>query len=209
MISNGEIGIRNRKPEDRVAFTGNNHGSIVCVQGQWYVFYHRHTHKTMFSRQGCAEKIALLPDGRIPQVFMTSCGLNDGPLKAQGSYPAVIACVLTNGQMPHAENRIYENIPYITNEGEQRFIADIGDGTEIGYRYFAFTGAARLALQLRGSAAGVLSVFVGEEKAAELAIEPARDWVRVSCAFAAVGTHALTLRYRGAGTLDLQELAFR
>lgn len=60
--------------------TANNHGCIECISGKWYIFYHRHTHRSTFSRQVCAEPITILPDGRIPQVEMTSCGLNGGPL---------------------------------------------------------------------------------------------------------------------------------
>ena len=44
-------GPRNYAEEDRLATTGNNHGSIVEIKGQWYIFYHRQTHKTIFSRQ--------------------------------------------------------------------------------------------------------------------------------------------------------------
>ena len=43
IISNGDIGIKGRKGKDRVAVTGNNHGSIECIHGEWYIFYHRHT----------------------------------------------------------------------------------------------------------------------------------------------------------------------
>ncbi|WP_218961739.1 family 43 glycosylhydrolase [Actinomyces ruminis] len=74
IISNGDIGYAGRTEAQRLAMTGNNHGSIVEVGDQWYVFYHRQTHKTTYSRQGCAEKIEILPDGSIPQVEMTSCG---------------------------------------------------------------------------------------------------------------------------------------
>lgn len=34
IISNGDIGYKGRKPEERLNTTGNNHGSIICVQGQ-------------------------------------------------------------------------------------------------------------------------------------------------------------------------------
>ena len=74
IVSNGDIGYHGIDEEHRLAVTGNDHGSIACVNGQWYIFYHRHTNKTCFSRQGCAEKITILPDGTIPQVEMTSCG---------------------------------------------------------------------------------------------------------------------------------------
>lgn len=50
IISNGDIGYGKRRKEDRLAATGNNHGSIVCIEGQWYIFYHRQTHKTTYSR---------------------------------------------------------------------------------------------------------------------------------------------------------------
>lgn len=52
----------------------NNHGSIECFQGQWYVFYHRSSRNTKIHRRVCAEKIEILPDGRIPEVPMTSQG---------------------------------------------------------------------------------------------------------------------------------------
>ena len=57
-----------------------------------YIFYHRHTNGTWYSRQGCAEKIKINEDGTIPQVEITSCGLNNGPLIGKGEYPVYIAC---------------------------------------------------------------------------------------------------------------------
>lgn len=57
---------------------GNNHGSIEHIRDKWYVFYHRPTNKTQFSRQACAEELELLPDGRFRQAEMTSQGLNGG-----------------------------------------------------------------------------------------------------------------------------------
>mgnify|MGYP002508316045 CR=1 FL=1 len=63
-------------------------GSIEKINGQWYIFYHRHTNGTNFSRQGCLEPVRILPDGAIPQVELTSCGGNGGPLKGGGEDPA-------------------------------------------------------------------------------------------------------------------------
>ena len=77
---------------------------------------------------------------------VTSRGLNNGPLVANGTYPAVIACNLTNGHMPHGSNSIYTiEFPNVTNKGEDRFIAEIEDGTLIGYKYFALGAAVHLA----------------------------------------------------------------
>ncbi len=43
VISNGDVGLDGRTKKDAVAPTGNNHGGIVEIKGQWYVFYHRQT----------------------------------------------------------------------------------------------------------------------------------------------------------------------
>lgn len=123
IVSNGDVGLDGRPLEEKLNMTGTTHGSIIEINGQWYAFYHRLTHKSDYSRQACAEKIKIEADGSIRQVEVTSCGLNEGPLVAEGSYPAVIACNLTNGSMPHGNNSIYkEEFPNITNSGEERFI---------------------------------------------------------------------------------------
>lgn len=141
IVSNGDIGFQGRTNDKKVAMTGTTHGSIELINGQWYVFYHRLTHKSDYSRQSCAEKIRIDENGEIAQVEITSCGLNNGPLEAEAGshYPSVIACNLTNGNMPHGSNSIYQiEFPNITNKGEDRFIAEIEDGTVIGYKYFSF-----------------------------------------------------------------------
>ena len=63
IVSNCDAHIDSYKPADmRAAPAGNNHGSIVEINGQWYIFYHRQTNGTWYSRQGCAEKITVQPD---------------------------------------------------------------------------------------------------------------------------------------------------
>ncbi|MCD8068407.1 MAG: family 43 glycosylhydrolase, partial [Lachnospiraceae bacterium] len=95
IVSNNDTGIDSYKPALKpMYYGGNNHGSIICIEGQWYVFYHRHTDGTNYSRQGCIEPIEIAPDGSIAQVEMTSCGPNNGPLRGEGTYPAYIACNL-------------------------------------------------------------------------------------------------------------------
>ena len=95
LISNNDCGIDSYKPADKpMYYGGNNHGGMVKVKDQWYIFYHRHTNATNYSRQGMAEKIFIREDGSIAQAEMTSCGLNDGPLPGSGVYPAYCACSL-------------------------------------------------------------------------------------------------------------------
>ena len=150
IVSNGDVGFNGRKASDRLNMTGTTHGSIVDINGQWYVFYHRLTHKSDYSRQACAEKIYIEDDGSIKQVEITSCGLNEGPLKGHGEYPASIACNITNGHMPHGSNSVYAiHFPNVTNKGEERFIGEIEDGTLIGYKYFDFADIKSLAVKAR------------------------------------------------------------
>ena len=37
IISNGDVGYRGRKEKDRLNMTGNNHGSMEYINGQWYI----------------------------------------------------------------------------------------------------------------------------------------------------------------------------
>lgn len=104
---------------------GNNHGSVACINGQWYIFYHRMTNGTITSRRGCVEKIEILPDGTIPTVEMTSLGFENS-LSPYQQTPADIACVLKGGAMI-TEKNVFE-----------RVITNIKDGCVIGYKYFDF-----------------------------------------------------------------------
>ena len=150
IVSNGDVGYKGREAYARLNMTGTTHVSIICINGQWYVFYHRLTHKSDYSRQSCAEKIEIREDGSISQVEITSCGLNDGPLKAEGRYPAVIACNITNGHMPFGSNSIYrESFPNVNNFGEERFIAEISHGTLIGFKYFDVSGELTVGVKVR------------------------------------------------------------
>ena len=208
IISNGDVGFQGRKPEDRLNMTGNNHGSIAQFGGKSYIFYHRMTDKSTYSRQACAEEIQIGTDGRIEQVEMTSCGLNGGPLPAEGVYPAAIACVLTNGHMPHLTNGKYQKkIPCITFQDGEAVVSNITDGTIVGYRSFLFKGGERLCLELTGDFEGVVRIsskIHGETKA--------KLQVRIgnvtSLRLPFEGTCPLYLEFQGQGTAVLHNLVF-
>lgn len=104
---------------------GNNHGSVCCINGQWYIFYHRMTNNTIMSRRACAERIEILEDGTIPQVEMTSLGFEKA-LNPYRETPADIACVLKGGC-------------FITEKDVfTRTVTEIKSGCVIGYKYFDF-----------------------------------------------------------------------
>lgn len=150
LVSNADIGYLGRKACDMLNMTGTTHGSLECINGQWYIFYHRLTHKSDYSRQACAEKVYIREDGSIAQAEITSCGMNDGPLLAEGNYPAVIACNITNGKMPHGCNSIFkEEFPNVTNIGDERFIGEIEEGTLIRFKYFDFKNVSGISVVVR------------------------------------------------------------
>ena len=168
IVSNGDLGYQGNT--QRVAYTGNNHGGLVQIGDDVYIFGHRQTHGTSFSRQGTAEKVTILPDGTIPQVEITSCGLNDGPLPAKGTYQSYIACHLTEKDLsrvgdvlnpgPHLPViELPESMPYITEEThpdyEKRlkpYIANLQEGAVAGFKYLEFSGEEQtIGLELRGT----------------------------------------------------------
>ncbi len=104
---------------------GNDHGSIACINGQWYIFYHRMTNDTIMSRRACVEKIEILPDGTIPPVEMTSLGFQDS-LNPYEITPAEIACVLKGGAFV-TEKNVFE-----------RVITSIKNNCVMGYKYYDF-----------------------------------------------------------------------
>lgn len=198
-------------------YRGNTHGGLAELNGQWYVFYHRHTNRTAFSRQACAEPITILPDGSIPQVEITSCGLNGGPLPGTGCYEARIACNLAskNGILDFYDNISYDGHPYFTQSGEDRlgagdqYIANITDGAWCGFKYFEFSNQRALTVTLRGSGTGRLIASHEKDGApvASIPVAPAASWRSFTVDFNPLpGKQALYFRYEGEGYVDFTEL---
>ena len=104
---------------------GNNHGSICKIDSQWYIFYHRTSNGTVHSRQACAERIDILPDGSIPQVEMTSLGFQSA-LNPYELTPAHFACVLLNGGMVKELSQT------------RTLLASLRNRTVAGFKYFDF-----------------------------------------------------------------------
>ena len=215
IVSNADVGIGSYKaPERPMAFSGNNHGSIVEIGGQWYVFYHRQTNGTWYSRQGCAEPIFFDEAGRIRQAEITSCGLNGGPLRGEGVYPAYIACHLfvEKNQPLYVGEPGY---PRITQDGRDDdkidgHIADITDGVTIGFKYFDCRGVRRIAVETRAYCHGCFQVKTAPDGAvlSEIPVENSNVWVRTAAETAIPdGVQALYLTYRGTGKPQLKSIA--
>lgn len=222
IISNGDVGLHSQNEEDAVYYLGNNHGGLVQVKNQYYIFYHRHTHGAQYSRQGCAEPIQFLPDGSIPQVEITSCGLNGGPLRAKGEYSAHIACYLRSKEgIQHYSKRVHWNEahPYISQDYEDhaatlqnQFIFNLRDGAVCGYKYFQFNGTEqRICLRLRGQLQGCIIVRADAPDGVPLAqvmFNGSENWKWIEAKWDSIcGTHALYFEIYGNNSCDFD--AFR
>lgn len=217
LISIADLGYKgNQTP---LNYTGNTHGGMAELNGGWYIFYHRQTNRIKCSRQACAEKLTILPDGSIPQVEVTSCGLNGGPLSGKGRYEARIACNLSgrNGMIKSDNARRKDKkklLPYFTQSGEDReadgdqYIANMQDGSWCGFRYFRFDGDEReIRITVRGNAEGSMKVRVDREQlpVAAIRLHSSEKWQNYSSAFSVhSGKNPLYFTYEGKGSLDFQ-----
>ena len=167
---------------------GNDHGSVSCENGQWYIFYHRMTNGTIMSRRGCVERIEILPDGTIPQVEMTSLGFEES-LNPYDFTQADTACVLKGGC-------------YITETSVfERPIVNVTDGCVMGWKYFDFgedfaSKTMQIRLKLRGTGSrGRVHVRLDSEDGEELGtVDFAEDSGTAGARIkAATGRHAVFL----------------
>ena len=128
---------------------GNNHGSIIEINGKWYVFYHRHTGIDEYSRQAMLEPVdvAMGKDGKIyigdityingepvssKPVEMTSQGAHINGLDAYKIISAGYCCHLTPLKQAYIKP-VYEQIDGISSP-----VVNIKNGTTVGFRYLQF-----------------------------------------------------------------------
>ena len=199
--SNGNIGVDD-KP---TYYYGNNHGSLVEIKGHYYIFEHRHTNKHQYSRQGVAEEIFMNEDGTFNQAEMTSCGLNGKPLKAQGTYPAYIACVLMKDQalLSSVKTDLSKHPAIVQDE-----IVDIQDGTVIGYKYFNMEDLKSVLITIKSTGSGTFYVRneMDGENIGKISIYPCDEWTKFkSIVKCDNGKKALYFVYSGENSVILKE----
>jgi len=129
---------------------GNNHGSIMEINGKWYVFYHRQTGTNEYSRQAMMEPVdvAMGTDGRLfigdikylagepvssKPVEMTSQGPQINGLDVYSWISAGYACHIFGSR-----KRAYIKPLYEQREDLSTPIVDITGGTTVGFRYIQF-----------------------------------------------------------------------
>lgn len=171
LISACDMGISSYKPAERpVYYTANNHGSMVQIKDDWYIFYHRHTNGTNYSRQGCFEKLSVDENGEFIQATITSC-CSVAPLVAEGKYPTYIACNLyTDTEVVYVpwSGWMDDRFPKITqttgiDEEKLGYIANMRNSATAGFKYFDFKGVKEMGVTIKGYANGKLEVRIDPE----------------------------------------------
>lgn len=129
---------------------GNNHGSIMEINGKWYVFYHRQTGVNEYSRQAMLEPIdvAMGKDGNLyigdirflngepvssRPVEMTSQGPHINGLDAYKWISAGYACHIYG-----SSTRAYIQPAYEMREDLSTPVVNLSSGTTVGFRYLQF-----------------------------------------------------------------------
>ncbi|MDE6353659.1 MAG: family 43 glycosylhydrolase [Prevotella sp.] len=165
---------------------GNTHGSILCINGQWWVFYHRQSGTDEFARQAMVAPIEVSvipgPGGKvtISEGEYTSEGFETAGLNPLCKYPAAIASHYTG---PRPVTQKYPNICYTGPYVQPTYITDHAvtnpydpeinmnpvvnntDGSILGYKYFNFdklTGISKVKLLIDiipGDVDGTISVY--------------------------------------------------
>lgn len=221
--SNGDIGLPGITEENRQNYTGNNHGSIIEINGQWYVFGHRMTNYTLFSRQGVAEPLTIEANGKICQAEMTSGGLG-GILPWQGHFEARTACILrakegavhcnASGAALEEMKKIH---PAFVQSGEDRedqpdqYITNLRDGAMAGFRYFEACGDRQICVETRG-AKGMMEVYGADHTlAARIPLTEGKDWHISETVMLHLpeGRQTLLFVYRGDGAEDFRSFTLK
>lgn len=197
LVSIGDVGLGGRTEKDAVNYYGNTHGSVVELNGQWYVFYHRHTNGNQFSRQGCAEALKRRPDGGFCQAELTSGGLG-GILPGRGVWPAGMACNLNSAQgafryLPRIERDPLH--PYITQDEPDnevcsaQYIANLREGSFAGFKYFALSRPAEIIVTARAREGAEFAIHTDRDSApvATLRFAPSSTWTTARCRLPALG----------------------
>lgn len=140
--------------------SGNTHGSICEIDGQWYVFYHRQTGLDEFARQAMVAPVTVdVEEGKGGKVTISEGEYNSQGFAVDGLnplevHPAGIACWYT-GTRPqqHAwPNKTFFGSYVASGYGtDDRFEAPYAirnntnpvvnntSGSIVGYKYFNFT----------------------------------------------------------------------
>lgn len=163
----------------------NNHGSMECFGGQWYIFYHRSTHGTVNSRHVCMEPIYINEDGSISEVPQTSSGVG-GAIPAAAHIPANLACELSGHVRIAGDEASAENLA----------LTEIQNGDTALFRYLDFNGETHMRLSVNTSSPLRVELYIDGRYHAETAILPGEGYGETVAEIPALyGRHTVTWKF--------------
>lgn len=149
-------------------------------------------------------------NGLIPQVEITSCGLNGGPLRGVGEYPAYLACHLfTKKPSIYVGGDMYPKVMQDGRDGDEEigYVANIQNTATMGFKYFDMKDVTKIRITTRGYANGVMEVRTewDGDVLAELPIVYTNVWETYETDIAMPdGVQSLYLTFRGEGNASLK-----
>lgn len=212
LYSNCDLGLDgNTVPRN---YWGNNHGGVERINGEYYVFGHRHTNYRECNRQGIAEKLGTDADGNFLQAEVTSMGPAAVPL-GKGRYEAGICCNLysSRGVLKSTffrNKKLMAEHPCIRQDGIDRednpkmYIHNMTDGSVAGFKYFA---CEDFVFSLEAAGSGKIEVSFTDdfsETAGVISLSQPDKSCRLS---PPDRVFALYLRYSGEGSADIYEIS--
>lgn len=203
---------------------GNNHGGLVEINGQWYIFYHRHTGTDEFSRQGMIEPVdvAVGKDGRIYIGNITYVGgepVASGPVEMTSSGASVNGIdaykIISAGYACHISplHQAYIKPVYERTEGISSPVVSIKNGTTVGFRYLQFGTASpgTVTVCIRATASMTVKVHVDTWRGrvvSEFVAEPGRTEYTAPVTAGMIGKRAVYFEFCGDGEAELDWFTF-
>ena len=158
---------------------GNTHGSILEINGQWWVFFHRQTGIDEYARQAMVAPIEVAVEpgkgGKvtISEAEYTSEGFEINGLDPLKRYPAAIASHFTGPEGAYQQYPVlhysgsYFQPAYVDDHGvanpyddkiNENLVVNNTSGSTVGYKYFNFDklkGADKVSLELELIPSGI------------------------------------------------------
>lgn len=170
----------------------NDHGSIECFNGQYYVFYHRSSRGGRINRRLCIEPITINPDGSIDEVKMTSQGPG-APFGPGEKIMGYQACGLSGSCLIDAD----------ANHGES--LQRISAGDTAIFRYVK-SDSPYTAANIECEGEGSVRIYLNGNCSGEGALKPGMNEIPVS---AEAGQYELKVEFTSASDLKLISITLK
>ncbi len=203
---------------------GNNHGGLVEINGQWYIFYHRHTGTDEFSRQGMIEPVDVAV-GKTGKIYIGSVNYEGGepvssrPVEMTSSGASTDGIdaykIISAGYACHTSplHGAYIKPVYERTDGISSPIVNIKGGTRVGFRYLQFGASSPKSVTVWANVSGPMAVRVRVDDcrgkiAAELPLETGKTEFSAPIGLELRGKRAVYFEFCGDHAAEFDRFTF-